>query len=324
VSRVLNGHPNVRERTRIRVLAAITELGYRPNRAARVLATGTSQVIGFVARFSTLYGPEAMLTALAEAALQQGFAVSVESVRTLDRRPVAEAIGRLLDQRVAGLVVIAPVESANDALDDLPDDIPLVNVDGDPRRTTGLVTVDQEAGAHTATTHLLEAGHPTVWHVSGPGDWFDAQGRIAGWQRALTEAGAEIPPLMPADWSAASGYRAGQILARMNDVTAVFAANDHLALGILRALSEHGRRVPEDISVVGFDDVPEAAYFIPPLTTIRPDFDGIATASLDLLLAQIRGGHRLGDRRMLTPTLISRDSVAPHAADPRRRSGGSR
>jgi DNA-binding LacI/PurR family transcriptional regulator len=313
VSRVLNSHPNVREQTRIRVLAAITELGYRPNRAARVLATGTSQVIGFVARASTLYGPEAMLTALAEAALQQGFAVSVESVRTLDRRPVAEAIGRLMDQRVAGLVVIAPVESANAALDDLPDDIPLVNVDGDPRRTTGLVTVDQEAGAHAATTHLLEAGHPTVWHVSGPSDWFDAQGRIAGWQRALTEAGAEIPPLMPADWSAASGFRAGQILARMNDVTAVFAANDHLALGILRALSEHGRRVPEDISVVGFDDVPEAAYFIPPLTTIRPDFDGIATASLDLLLAQIRSGHRLGDRRILTPTLISRDSVAPYA-----------
>jgi DNA-binding LacI/PurR family transcriptional regulator len=319
VSRVLNGHPNVREQTRLRVQAAITELGYRPNRAARVLATGTSQVIGFVARFSTLYGPEAMLTALAEAALQQGFAVSVESVRTLDRRPVAEAIGRLLDQRVAGLVVIAPVESANDALDDLPADIPLVNVDGDPRRPTGLVTVDQEAGAHAATTHLLQAGHPTVWHVSGPSDWFDAQGRIAGWQRALAEAGAEIPPLMPADWSAASGYRTGQILARMREVTAVFAANDHLALGILRALSEHGRRVPEDISVVGFDDVPEAAYFIPPLTTIRPDFDGIATASLDLLLAQIRSGHRIGDRRMLTPTLVSRDSVTPYGGEPRRR-----
>jgi DNA-binding LacI/PurR family transcriptional regulator len=102
----------------------------------------------------------------------------------------------------------------------------------------------------------------------------------------------------------------------MRDVTAVFAANDHLALGILRALSEYGRRVPEDISVVGFDDVPEAAYFIPPLTTIRPDFDGIATASLDLLLAQIRSGRRLGDRRMLTPTLVSRDSVAPYRGAP--------
>lgn len=311
VSRVLNDHPNVREQTRVRVRAAITELGYRPNHAARMLATGTSQVIGVVSRSSTLYGPAATLTALAEAALQHGFTVNVESVRTLDRRPVADAISRHLDQRVAGLVVIAPVESANDALDALPDDIPLVSIDGDPERPTELVTVDQEAGAYAATTHLLQAGHRTVWHVSGPDDWFDSRGRIAGWHRALTDAGAEIPPLMPADWSAASGYRTGQILARMSDVTAVFAANDHLALGILRALHERGRRVPEDISVVGFDDVPEAAYFIPPLTTIRPDFNGVATASLDLLLAQIRVGHRLGDRRMLTPTLISRDSVAP-------------
>ncbi|HET9895373.1 MAG TPA: LacI family DNA-binding transcriptional regulator [Streptosporangiaceae bacterium] len=312
VSRVLNGHPNVRQRTRIRVQAAITELGYRPNRAARLLATGTSQVIGFVSRFSTLYGPASMVTALAEAALQHGFTVNVESVRTLDRQPVAAAIGRLLDQRVAGLVVIAPVESANDALDDLPDDIPLVNVDGDPHRPTELVTVDQEAGARAATRHLLEAGHRTVWHVSGPGNWFDSQGRIAGWQQALAEAGADIPPVMPGgDWSAASGYRAGQILARMNDVTAVFAANDHLALGILRALNESGRKVPRDISVVGFDDVPEAAYFIPPLTTIRPDFDAVAAASLDLLIAQIRGGHRLGDRRIIAPALVSRESVAP-------------
>lgn len=315
VSRVLNGHPNVRQRTRIRVQAAITELGYRPNRAARVLATGTSQVIGFVSRSSTLYGPASTLAALAEAALQHGFVVNVESVRTLDRQPVADAIGRLLDQRVAGLVLIAPVESANDALDDLPDDIPLVNVDGDPRRPTELVTVDQEAGARAATEHLLQAGHRTVWHVSGPADWFDSQGRVAGWQQALTEAGADIPPLMAADWSAASGYRTGQILARMNDVTAVFAANDHLALGILRALHENGRRVPQDISVVGFDDVPEAAYFIPPLTTIRPDFDAVAAATIDLLMAQIRSGNRLGQRRMLTPTLVSRDSVAPPRRD---------
>lgn len=311
VSRVLNGHPNVRTRTRIRVQAAIEELGYRPNRAARVLATGTSQVIGFVSRSSTLFGPASMVTALAEAALRHGFTVNVESVRTLDRKPVSDAIGRLLDQRVAGLVVIMPVDSANDALDDLPDDIPLVNVDGDPHRPTELVTVDQEAGARAATTHLLEAGHRTVWHVSGPGNWFDSQGRIAGWQQALTDAGADVPPVMPGDWSAASGYKAGQILARMNDVTAVFAANDHLALGILRALHEKGQRVPEDVSVVGFDDVPEAAYFIPPLTTIRPDFDAVAAASLDLLIAQIKAGRRLGDRRILPPTLIKRQSVGP-------------
>lgn len=311
VSRVLNNHPNVREQTRQRVRAAITELGYRPNRAARVLATGASQVIGVVSRTSTLYGPLATLSALAEAALQHDFTVNVESVRTLDRRPVAEAIGRHLDQRVAGLVVIAPVEAASEALDDVPRDTPLVSIDGDPARPDELVMVDQESGAYAATKHLLDAGHRTVWHVSGPSDWFDSRGRIDGWRRALTEAGAEIPPLMPADWSAASGYQVGQILSRMSDVTAVFAANDHLALGILRALHERGRRVPDDISVVGFDDVPEAGFYIPPLTTIRPDFDGVATASLDLLLAQIRTGRRSGERRTLAPTLICRNSVAP-------------
>lgn len=112
------------------------------------------------------------------------------------------------------------------------------------------------AGLHAATRHLLDAGHETVWHGSGPDDWFDSQGRVLGWQRALREAGAEVPPVMPADWFASSGYRAGQILARMPEVTAIFAANDHLALGILRALHERGRRVPADISVAGFDDVP--------------------------------------------------------------------
>jgi DNA-binding LacI/PurR family transcriptional regulator len=309
VSRVLNDHPNVKEQTRARVLAAIAQIGYRPNRAARVLATGTSNVIGVVSQSSTLYGPAATLAALAEEALKHGFTVNVESVRNLQRQPVADAIGRHLDQRVAGLVVIAPVESANEALDKVSEDIPLVGIDGDPSRPTELVTVDQEAGGYAATKHLLDAGHNTVWHVSGPNDWFDSQGRIAGWRRALTEAGAEIPPVMPADWSAASGYHAGQLLARMSDVTAVFAANDHLALGILRALHERGRRVPGDISVVGFDDVPESGYFIPPLTTVRPDFAAVATASLELLLAQMKAGRRPGERRILPPSLITRDSV---------------
>ncbi len=311
VSRVLNDHPNVREQTRLRVQAAISELGYRPNKAARLLVTGTSHVIGVVTRSTTMFGPAATLSALAGEATRRGFTVNVECVRTLDRRAIEEAMGRHLDQRVAGLVVIAEVESTNDALDALPEEIPLVSINGDPARLTELVSVDQEAGAYAATKHLLDAGHATVWHVSGPADWFDARGRIVGWRRALTEAGAEIPPLMAADWQASSGYRSGQILARMNDVTAVFAANDHLALGVLRALSERGRRVPDDVSVVGFDDVPEAAYFIPPLTTVRPDFDAVAAASLDLLLAQITSGHRLGDRRVLTPTLITRNSVAP-------------
>ena len=310
VSRVLNGHPNVRERTRLRVRAAIEELGYRPNWAARALATGRSQHIGVVAQNSTLFGPTSLLAAFELAAAAHGFVVSVRRVRVLDRSSIAQAVEHHREQRVAGIVVMAPTAAAGEALAEVPTDIPLVTVDGDPERSSPLVTVDQEAGALLATRHLLDAGHATVWHVAGPADWFDAAGRIGGWQQALEAAGAEVPPVSPADWSAASGYRAGLLLARMPEVTAVFAANDHLALGILRAMSEQGRSVPGEVSVVGFDDVPEAPYYIPPLTTVRPDFDNVATEALNLLMDRIAEPRDGASRRTITPTLVERSSVA--------------
>ncbi|TDC83659.1 LacI family DNA-binding transcriptional regulator [Micromonospora sp. KC606] len=310
VSRVLNKHPYVREQTRLRVEAAIVELGYRPNRAARALVTGRSQVIGVVAQNTTLYGPASLLAALEQVAAEAGFAVSVGSVRDLDHRSISAVVERHLMHGVAGIVVIAPVESAGAALERLPKEVPLVTVDGDPRGSVPLVTVDQAAGAREATRHLLDAGHRTVWHVSGPADWFDSAGRIQGWREALLAAGAEVPAPVPADWSAASGYRCGQMLARMPEVTAVFTANDHLALGVLRAMHEYGRRVPAEISVVGFDDVPEAAYFIPPLTTVRPGFAAVARASLDLLLTQIEGAAGGELRQTIAPILVARNSVA--------------
>ncbi|MEU4743816.1 LacI family DNA-binding transcriptional regulator [Actinosynnema sp. NPDC023658] len=309
VSRVLNGHPYVQERTRLRVQAAIEELGYRPNRVARALVTGRSQLIGVVAQNTTLCGPASLLVAFEKVASAAGFVVTTHRVNVLHHASIAKALERHRDQWVAGIVVIAPTASVHDAVDAVPPGVPLVMVDGDSERSTPLVTIDQEAGAVAATEHLLEAGHRTVWHVSGPPDWFDSAGRIKGWRSALEAAGAEVPPVVPADWSAASGYRAGQMLARMPEVTAIFAANDHLALGILRAMSEHGRRVPQDVSVVGFDDVPEAAYFIPPLTTIRPDFDAVARDALDLLMTQIEGNPVGDTRRTSIPTLIPRNSV---------------
>lgn len=311
VSRVLNGHPNVREQTRLRVRAAIAQLGYRPNKAARALVTGKSQLIGVIAQNSSLYGPASLLGAFESAAAEAGFTVSLRRVKVLDRASIASAIEHHRDARVAGIVAIAPTASANEALADVPAGVPLVTVDGDPLRATPLVTVDQSAGAFDAVQHVLEAGHSTVWHVSGPPDWFDSAGRVRGWQQALEAAGAEVPPLVAADWSAASGYRAGQMLARMPEVTAVFAANDHLALGILRAMYERGRRVPHDVSVVGFDDVPEAAYFIPPLTTVRPDFGAVARETLELLLAQVTDGEVGETQRTIAPTLVSRESVGP-------------
>jgi DNA-binding LacI/PurR family transcriptional regulator len=310
VSRVLNDHPSVRLQTRARVLAAMKELGYRPNRAARALATGRSQVLGIVAQNSTLYGPASLLAAVEQEAYDAGFGIAVVSLRELDRDSISQAAERHLEQNVAGIVVIAPVDTAADAIENISRTIPVVAIDGDPTTSTGLVTVDQVLGARIATEHLLDAGHLTVWHVAGPPGWFDSRGRIEGWRAALSDAGADVPPPLAADWSPAAGYAAGQLLARMPEVTAVFTANDHLALGLLKALRERGRQVPQEVSVVGFDDIPEADFMTPPLTTVRPDFAEVARASLTLLLDQIEAGQASGERRIIPPTLVVRSSVA--------------
>ncbi|MDU0288225.1 LacI family DNA-binding transcriptional regulator [Saccharothrix longispora] len=313
VSRVLNGHPHVRQQTRLRVRAAIEELGYRPSEVARALVTGRSRFIGVVAHDSTLYGPASLLAAFEQAAAEAGFVVTALRADVRDRASVSRALEWHRGRQVAGIVVIAPTAPVHDAVDTVRSGTPLVMVDGDPGRSTPTVTVDQVAGAAAATRHLLDAGHRTVWHVSGPPDWFDSAGRVLGWRSALEGAGREVPPVVPAGWSAASGYRVGRELALMPDVTAVFAANDHLALGILRAMHERRRRVPRDVSVVGFDDVPEAAHFIPPLTTVRPDFDAVARDALALLLAQAGGGAAEDVPRSREPTLVPRDSVRPPA-----------
>lgn len=311
VSRVLNGHPTVREQTRLRVQAAITQLGYRPNRAARALVTGRSQMIGVIAQSTSLYGPACLLTEVEQIAAQDGLAVSVSCVPRPDHDSISEAVDRLLAHRVAGIIVIAPIEVADVALHRISPDVPIVTIDGDIQRSAAVVTIDQVTAAREATRHLLDAGHRTVWHIAGPPDRFGSAARQKGWQEALVAAGAEVLPPLPAGWSAASGYECGELLARMPEVTAIFAANDHVALGVLRALQEHGRHVPKDVSVVGFDDVPEAAYFLPPLTTVRPHFDAVARTSFEMLAAQAASGDNRGVlHRAVVPTLIGRASVA--------------
>lgn len=315
VSRVLNDHPNVSDRTRLRVLTAIRELGYRPNRAARALATGRSDTLGIIAQGSTLYGPASMQTAFGQAATEAGFAVTVASLRELDGRSISRAVDNLLAQRVAGIAVLTPVATPDLALAEVAPDLPLVLIDAGPDVARSVVSVDQVLGARLATEHLLGLGHATVWHVSGPAGWFDSAGRVEGWRQTLEAAGRDVPPLLPADWTAAAGFETGKLLARMPDVTAVFAANDHLALGVLRALGEQGRRVPEDVSVVGFDDVPESAYFRPPLTTVRQDFAALARTALDVLLRQIHGDRDGADagphRTTIGPELVVRASTGP-------------
>jgi DNA-binding LacI/PurR family transcriptional regulator len=184
-----------------------------------------------------------------------------------------------------------------------------VTVDGLPEWQCANVAVDQYAGGALATKHLLDSGHRTVWHVAGPEQWHGSRAREQGWRATLAEAGREAPPMPRAGWSAASGYQCGRMLARIPDCTAIFAANDHVALGIMRAMAEQGRRIPDDVSLIGFDDVPEAAYFHPALTTIRQEFTDVGRQALRLLLDQIGTGTPSTESVLVEPALVRRDTV---------------
>jgi len=319
VSRVLNGHQSVAPATRSRVIAAIEQLGYRPNTAARALVTRRSKVIGVVSFDTTLYGPASTLYGIEQAARRAGYFVSVASVKTIDAHAVHEALDRLADQSVEGVIVIAPQRTAVGALAEVAPGLPVVVVEGGEGDGRPVVCVDQAEGARLVTRHLLEQGAPTVWHVAGPADWLEAEARVAGWREELERAGAPVPELLRGDWSPGSGYSNGQVLAERADVRAVFVGNDQMALGVLRAFHERGVRVPVDVLVAGFDDVPEAAYFTPPLTTVRQDFDAVGRRSIDLLLEQIVGADEPERGAVVQPELVVRQSSVGSPRGPRRR-----
>src|SRR3954468_20800263 len=314
VSRVINDNAHVRPETRRRGLAAMRQLDYRPNPAARALVTGRSRTVGVVSFDTTLYGPASTLFAIEQAAHAAGYFITIVSLQALDRVSVLAAIERLRVQGVDGILVISPQEGAAEELVNLPADVPLVAVEAGPAGAVPVVAVDQFAGAASATRLLLDLGHRTVWHIAGPSDFLEAQQRVAGWRATLEAAGAEVPEPLVGDWSPRSGYELGRRLAENADVRAVFVANDQMALGFLRALHERGRAIPGDVSVIGFDDIPEAPYFIPPLTTVRQDFSQMGAMSLRLLLDMMEGGEPPAGMTV-TPELIVRASTAAARGD---------
>jgi DNA-binding LacI/PurR family transcriptional regulator len=309
VSRVLNTPDKVRPDTRARVLDAVRALGYRPNFAARSLVTGRSGALGVVSFDTTLYGPASTLHGIEQAARADDYLITIVSVGALNRRSIGEAVNRLRFQSVDGVIIVAPHESAADGLRHLPPDLPVVVVGARDNLPVPVAAVDQSVGAVRATRHLLSLGHETVWHVSGPQDWIDASARIEGWRSVLRSEGRQIPEPLLGDWSARSGFEHGKLLARDPKVTAIFAANDHMATGVLRALREAGRRVPQDVSVVGFDDVPEAPYLWPPLSTVRQNFTEVGRLSFQLLLDRI-DGRTSPAHHLIEPELVIRESTS--------------
>jgi DNA-binding LacI/PurR family transcriptional regulator len=316
VSRVLNDHPNVRQETRQRVLDAMQSLNYRRNLAARTLVTRQSHTLGIIGFETTLFGPASMLYGIESAAREAGYMVSIATVRDLERRHVLDAVDRLTQHSVDGVIAIAPKQAVTTALVQAPRDLPCVAVGGadggSEPDAVPTVRIDNAAGAKLAVRHLLDLGHTTVHHAAGPADWPEAHERIEGWRQTLYEAGAPVPPVDPGWWDADAGWHQGRRLAADPSVTAIFCANDRIALGVLRALHEAGRRVPEDVSVVGFDDMPDSGYFLPPLTTVRQDFAELGRRSLGLLLEHMTDdGGRPPAQILVQPQLVVRSSSAP-------------
>ncbi|MFF5624198.1 LacI family DNA-binding transcriptional regulator [Microbacterium sp. NPDC012755] len=301
VSRVVNDSPRVDPATRERVEKAMAELGYRPHRAARALRTGRSQTIGLVVTTLATVGNSRMLQATAEAAAERGYALTLVTASG----GVAEAFEHLAEQEVDGAIVLNEA-SAQVPTAQRPAGLRLVVVDA--ATDDGFISVhsDHAGGAALATARLLEAGRPIVHHLAGPADSFAAAERERGWRDSLAAAGIDAPEVVRGDWSAESGYAAG---AALSAASAVFCANDQMALGLLRALAESGRRVPEDVAVVGFDDVPDAANYRPPLTTIRQDFTALAHRAVAALVADIEGEDATPGPSIIPTLLIERSST---------------
>jgi DNA-binding LacI/PurR family transcriptional regulator len=313
VSRVVNGHPNVAPQTRERVERAIRELGYRPNTAARALVTGSTRTLGFVTVNINQYGPAQTLVGLERAARAAGYSLSVTVLDEATADAMHDAVDRFVAQSVDAVLALATYDDAAEALHLVHAPLPLVTVQSGGALEEPAVGVDQVAGARLATRHLLDLGHRTVHHVTGPADSKEARDRIEGWRAELAAAGAAVPVCLHGDWTPSSGYEAGHRLVTRRrageEVTAVFVANDQMALGLLAALHEEGLKVPRDVSVVGFDDLPEAPYLTPPLTTVRQDFAELGHRAVELVLARLAG--RDLHLEPVPPVLLTRASSGP-------------
>ncbi|MGW7685546.1 LacI family DNA-binding transcriptional regulator [Kribbella sp. NPDC054772] len=319
VSRVSTGSEPVRAETKERVLDAMRQLGYAPNHAARALRRGNFRSIGLIAHQVIRTGESKTIEAVIEAARREGFSVSLVDVESPSSSDVSEAVQHLSHQAIDGLIIIR-AETATPTTLALPPTLPVAVSDSRFVGHHPAIGADQVGGSRAAVRHLIELGHRTVHHIAGPDDSGPADLRATAWRETLLDAGLEVPAIIRGDWSANSGYRIGKELAERKDVTAVFAANDEMACGLIHALHEAGRDVPDDVSVVGFDDIDVAEHFWPPLTTVRQQFHQIGTELVDLILRQMRERIQLIDFHgtVAAPLVVRQSTAAPR----KRRTGG--
>lgn len=308
VSRVLNNNSSIRPETKSRVVKAMETLGYRPNQAARALASAKTKMLGILSSDTDFTGPASMVHEMEVAARARGyFAVSC-GVDPTNLASVQGGIEHLMNLGVEGLAIVTPHAEAVEYVRQQVMAIPVVSLDSMYRMDELAVSVDNFSGAVAATEYLIELGHRNIVHISGPKNWFESSTRTAGYTSTMLNARLE-PRVIEGDWEIQTGHRIAMDMSIDSlDITAIFVANDRMALGVLSAMRKRGISVPDRLSVVGFDDLPETAYYWPPLTTVKQDFRQLGERAMLLLVQELEGkAVKKVDR--LIPELVVRDST---------------
>jgi DNA-binding LacI/PurR family transcriptional regulator len=313
VSRLLRGYEGIRPETRERVERAIEELSYRPNLTARSLATRRSHRIGALTHELLQVGPSKIIEGASHGAREAGYLLDIVNLDPADPGAIDDAIRILGQNELAGIIGFAPTDAVVAAFERTGFAVPMkIDAEVDERGLGEPQTLNGR-GELLLIEHLTGLGHRRFLHVGGPADWLSARNREAAYQRVLDRHGLTSVGTLFGDWSSESGYEAGRQIPLDGSVTAVVAGNDQMALGVMRALHERGASVPGDISVVGFDDIPEARYFHPALTTVGLDFHRQGRIAIARLIAEIDGLDAVVVPDPVDPRLQIRESSGPVA-----------
>ncbi len=307
VSRVINGSPHVSPRTLKRVQEAIEDLNYQPNKAAQTLVTRRSFTLEVITAGTMHYGPAHMVTGVERAAKASGYKLVYSNVEYAD----AEEIQRLVDNlgNADGVIIITPIhDPAYEGIAELCRK-PFIKVGARPGEQQPSVIIDQRQGSQMATQHLIDLGHRHIAEICGPLNWYDAEARHQSFLATLLANQLNPGPIVHGDWTSASGYRAARELLKNEGFSAVVVGNDQMALGAMRAFREAGLQIPDDLSIVGFDDIPEAAFFEPPLTTINQDFIALGKQSVEYLVELLEDPETPRHQRTLYPRFVARLST---------------
>lgn len=308
VSRVINDLPNVRPSTRARVEKAIAQLHYSPSPAARALVTRRTRTIGLVTPGISDFGPTSVAMFFNFAARAARYNVQSVSAPVDDPKAISSVVDSLLRQRVDAIVLVVTDVAVLELVRGLDLRIPVVAAASASRRGPLIVAIDQYRGARSAVRHLAELGHQRILHLAGPATALDAMERVRGWRDELAAHRLEAGDPVVGDWTAASGYRLGMEL-DVEPGAAVFVGNDQMSIGLLSAMRERRLDVPGDVSVVGFDDIPEAGFLFPPLTTVRQDFQTLGELIMQKVLLAVEEPDTVTEDTPIPTRLVLRSST---------------